>query len=78
MDNKGKRYIDCAAATFNLSLGYSNAEVLEAVEKQAHNLVHLTSSYMSEPVRKLVEKLKELTYYFENTVENPFLKYRID
>ncbi|SFR98973.1 aspartate aminotransferase family protein [Anaeromicropila populeti] len=60
-DSTGKRYIDCAAATFNLSLGYSNQEVLEAVAEQADKLVHITSSYMSEPVAKLVEKLVEVT-----------------
>lgn len=60
-DSKGKKYIDCAAATFNLSLGYSNQEVLEAVAEQAGKLVHVTSSYMCEPVAKLVEKLVEVT-----------------
>jgi 4-aminobutyrate aminotransferase len=60
-DTNGKRYIDCAAATFNLSLGYCNEEVIEAVIAQARNLVHITSSYMCEPVAKLVEKLAQVT-----------------
>lgn len=60
-DDKGKEYIDCAAATFNLSLGYSHQEVIEAVTQQAQNLIHITSSYMSESVGRLVEKLIEVT-----------------
>lgn len=60
-DVNGKRYTDCAAATFNLSLGYSNEEILEAVAEQSKNLIHLTSSYMSDSVAKLVDKLAEVT-----------------
>ncbi len=60
-DEKGKRYIDCAAATFNLSLGYSNEEVLDAVREQAEKMVHITSSYMCEPVAKLVDELVKVT-----------------
>lgn len=60
-DNKGKKYIDCAAATFNLSLGYSNKEVLEAVREQSEKLVHITSSYMCESIAKLVKELIKVT-----------------
>ncbi|WP_366151270.1 aspartate aminotransferase family protein [Lysinibacillus sphaericus] len=60
-DEKGREYIDCAAGTFNLSLGYSHPDILEAVRKQAENLIHVTSSYMTEPVARLVEKLVEIT-----------------
>ncbi len=60
-DDTGKRYIDGAAATFNLSLGYSNEEVLEAVREQAEKMVHITSSYMCEPVAKLVDELVKVT-----------------
>ncbi|AXI01329.1 aspartate aminotransferase family protein [Sporosarcina sp. PTS2304] len=60
-DSTGKEYIDCAAATFNLSLGYNHPEVIEAVQGQLNGIVHVTSSYMTEPVAKLVEKLIEVT-----------------
>jgi 4-aminobutyrate aminotransferase-like enzyme len=56
-DSKGQRYIDCASATFNLSLGYGHEEVLNAAMEQARHLVHATSSFMTEPVSMLTEQL---------------------
>ncbi|MFE3166382.1 aspartate aminotransferase family protein [Streptomyces sp. NPDC059224] len=56
-DDLGRDYIDCAAATFNLSLGYSHPEVVAAIQKQASQLVHITSSFQSEPVNELVDRL---------------------
>lgn len=60
-DKNGKEYIDCAAGTFNLSLGYSHPEIIEAVKGQLDKLVHVTSSYMTDPVARLIEKLIEIT-----------------
>jgi 4-aminobutyrate aminotransferase-like enzyme len=60
-DSKGNKYIDCASATFNLSLGYSNHEVLEAAKKQADNLVHVTSSFQTGPINEVVQRLIELS-----------------
>jgi 4-aminobutyrate aminotransferase-like enzyme len=59
-DRDGKSYIDCASGTFNLILGYSNAEVLEAVAHQANQLVHVTSSFQSGPVDEMVRRLVEI------------------
>lgn len=56
-DDKGFDYIDCASATFNLSLGYSHPAVLEAMQDQANKLVHVTSSFQTEPVNKLAAEL---------------------
>jgi 4-aminobutyrate aminotransferase len=56
-DDAGNTYLDCASATFNLSLGYSHPAVVEAVQKQAESLVHLTSSFRSEPVDDLIRGL---------------------
>src|SRR5690606_5427190 len=53
-DNNGKSYIDCASATFNLSLGYSHPEVIAAVKAQVDKLIHVTSSYMTKPIGDLV------------------------
>lgn len=58
-DSDGKKYLDCEAATFNLSLGYSNKEVIEAAKKQMDNLIHAPSAYQTKPVNNLVKKLVE-------------------
>lgn len=59
-DQNGKEYIDCASATFNLSLGYSNVEVIDAAKSQMDDLIHLTSSYCSKPILDLTQKLREI------------------
>jgi hypothetical protein len=46
-DDEGNAYIDCASATFNLSLGYSHPAVVGAIQKQAESLIHVTSSFQS-------------------------------
>lgn len=60
-DKEGNQYIDCEAGTFNLSLGYCNKEVVDAVNEQSQKLTHLTSSYMAEPVVKLASKLVDIS-----------------
>jgi 4-aminobutyrate aminotransferase-like enzyme len=60
-DSNGKDYIDCASATFNLILGYSNEEVLESVKEQIGDLIHVTSSYQTKPINDLVRKLVNIS-----------------
>lgn len=60
-DADGKRYLDCASATFNLSLGYSHPEIVQAIREQAGRLVHVTSSFQSEPVSQLVQRLIDVS-----------------
>lgn len=59
-DEHGKRYIDCAAGTFNLSLGYGHEEVIDAAKSQMDKLIHVTSSYANDPIMRLTEKLQEI------------------
>ncbi|MDT0345104.1 aspartate aminotransferase family protein [Streptomyces litchfieldiae] len=40
---QGERYIDCASGTFNLSLGYSNRQVIDALHVQLEKSAHLSS-----------------------------------
>lgn len=61
IDNAGRSYIDGASATFNLSLGYGNQAVIDAVREQLDYLVHTTSSYLTTPVAQLVRKLVEVS-----------------
>ncbi len=60
-DTEGNGYIDCAAATFNLSLGYGHPEVLQAVKDQADKLVHVTSTFQTDPINTVVRKLVEVS-----------------
>lgn len=56
-DSEGNEYVDCASATFNLVLGYSNKEVLDAVKEQMDKLVHTTSSFQTAAINNMVERL---------------------
>ena len=60
-DTNGNRYIDCASATFNLNLGYTNRNVIDAAFEQSKKLIHVTSSFMTKPVADLVKKLAYVT-----------------
>ncbi|MBU8785890.1 MULTISPECIES: aspartate aminotransferase family protein [Bacillus] len=60
-DQEDNEYIDCASATFNLNLGYSNKEVIDAVKDQADKLIHVTSSFQTDAVNQLAEKLVEIS-----------------
>ncbi|RRN71342.1 aspartate aminotransferase family protein [Peribacillus simplex] len=59
-DQDGNKYFDCASATFNLNLGYSNKEVIDSVKNQMDNLIHVTSSYQTDSVNTLAQKLVEI------------------
>lgn len=60
-DTENNRYIDCASATFNLSLGYGHPEVIKTVKEQANSLIHVTSSFQSDPINNVVRKLVQLS-----------------
>ena len=59
-DEDGVQYLDCASATFNLSLGYSHPAVLQAMREQAENLIHVTSSFQTDVINRLSARLVEL------------------
>jgi validone 7-phosphate aminotransferase len=60
-DADGRRYIDCASGTFNLLLGYSHPEVIEAVQEQAGRLAFASSTFQTDPVRMLASELVRLS-----------------
>jgi 4-aminobutyrate aminotransferase-like enzyme len=60
-DEDGREFIDCASGTFNLSLGYSHPAVLTAMRDQAESLVHVTSSFLTDPVAAAARKLIEVS-----------------
>ncbi|MFG2531020.1 aspartate aminotransferase family protein [Streptomyces sp. NPDC048516] len=59
-DSDGRDYIDCASATFNLSLGYGHPGVLRAIREQSEKLIHATSSFQTDVINKLSARLVEL------------------
>lgn len=59
-DSDGREYIDCASATFNLSLGYGHPAVVNAMKEQADHLVHATSSFQTDVINRLSARLVSL------------------
>lgn len=56
---RGTRYLDCASGTFNLSLGYSTREVIDALHQQLDRCCHLSSDYTREKSAQIFELLRE-------------------
>jgi 4-aminobutyrate aminotransferase len=56
-DEFGTAFIDCASATFNLSLGYGHPAVLKAMRDQAEQLVHVPSSFQTDVINELCRRL---------------------
>lgn len=59
-DQSGRKYLDCEAGTFNLSLGYNNDVLIDVINKQSKKLIHLPSSYMNENTLLLAKKLIDI------------------
>lgn len=61
-DNRGKAYIEGLAGLWCTSLGYGNAELIEAAREQLSKLsfTHLFAGRSHEPAIVLAEKLKEM------------------
>jgi len=57
----GRRFMDCASGTFNLSLGYSHPEIVEIVREQAGSLIHVTSKFQTTPINDLVQFLGKVS-----------------
>lgn len=60
-DTEGKEYIDAMAGIAVNSLGHCHPRVVEAIQKQAAKLMHISNFYYSEPQSLLVEKLAEIS-----------------
>jgi len=56
-DSDGNEFLDCASATFNLSLGYSHPAVLAAMKAQMDELIHITSGFQSDAINTLTRML---------------------
>ena len=58
---EGNEYIDVLAGIAVNSVGHCHPKVADAIAKQAHELVHISNFYLSEPQVKLSKKLSELS-----------------
>ncbi|MCB1219852.1 MAG: aspartate aminotransferase family protein [Planctomycetales bacterium] len=60
-DSDGKEYIDALAGIAVNSIGHCHPHVVEAVRRQAGELMHISAFYVSEPQVELSRRLVELS-----------------
>lgn len=70
-DTEGKKYLDFTAGIGVNGLGYAYQPWVQAVQKQAANLVHISNLFYNEPVLELAQKLVKRTgmsrVFFQNS-----------
>jgi taurine--2-oxoglutarate transaminase len=59
-DNKGKAYLDFSAQFSSCSLGHAHPELTEAIKRQLHKVVSVTSMFVTEERAVLAEALAEI------------------
>lgn len=60
-DVEGRRYIDMLAGIAVSNVGHSHPRVVQAIQKQAERLIHISNFYVSEPQMQLAQRLVELS-----------------
>lgn len=60
-DSIGERYLDFASGIAANSLGHCHPKVVEAIQKQAKDLIHTSVTAMHKPYIYLAEKLSQIT-----------------
>ncbi len=60
-DVNGKGYIDCVAGIAVNNVGHCHPSVVEAIKRQAEELIHVSNLYYTEQQAVLAEELVELT-----------------
>lgn len=60
-DKDGNEYIDVFAGIAVNILGHNNKRVVEAIQKQAEKLIHISNIYYNEPAVEFAKKLIDLT-----------------
>ncbi len=56
---RGERYIDCASGTFNVSLGYSAPEIIDALHGQLDRIAHLSSDFTKSKSAAIFELMRD-------------------
>lgn len=62
-DENGNDYIDFAAGIAVNSVGHNHPKLVEAICKQAQNILHISNLQVIEPQAKLAKKMVELSGY---------------
>jgi 4-aminobutyrate aminotransferase-like enzyme len=57
---KGIRHIDCASGTFNLSLGYSTPQIVEALHDQLDRCLHLSSEFTAAKSQEIFDLMRPM------------------
>lgn len=60
-DEEGNKYLDALAGIAVNSLGHCHPKVVEAVQQQAAQLMHISNFYYSKPQAKLLKLLSDLS-----------------
>lgn len=60
-DVEGKRYLDALAGIAVNTLGHGHPKVVQAIQEQAAQLMHISNFFVSEPQMQLAEKLSKLS-----------------
>ncbi len=61
-DSDGRRYLDFVAGIAVNALGYGDPELLEAIDKQARRLIHVSNLYHTEPHVRLAQMLVQNSF----------------
>ncbi|PWV49623.1 aspartate aminotransferase family protein [Chitinophaga sp. S165] len=54
-----EEYIDAVSGTFNLALGYSHPEVVQVLQQQVEDLIHVSSSFTGELASNVLNSILE-------------------
>ncbi len=61
-DAEGREYLDFVAGITVMAVGHSHPKVVEAVQRQAAQIVHTSNLYLIEPQARLAERLTSLSF----------------
>ncbi len=60
-DIEGREYIDCVAGIAVNNIGHCHPHLVEAIQKQAEKLIHVSNLYYTEPQAELAEELVNIS-----------------
>jgi acetylornithine/N-succinyldiaminopimelate aminotransferase len=61
-DDAGREYLDLVAGIAVNLLGHAHPDVVEALHRQSHQLIHTSNLYFSQPQVELARRLVELSF----------------
>lgn len=59
-DSEGKEYVDCVAGHGVANIGHCNEKVIEAIQKQAQQLINCAGTFYNDTRARLLEKLASI------------------